>query len=483
MTSTFAIDIIQALQTEETEQFRLFLESPYNTRGHNIENVRPFFEVLIKAVLKGDIQKIEKEDIYRLLFPDKPFIESKIDKLMSDLKRLLERFLLTQHYFSNENEARLLLDLAADLRQRGLESRYHQALEKTKKHADASGQESLKRLFFRYLLAKEEQEWQSTYNKGKGNLNIPETIHQLDAYYFAHRTWMLNHLMFMQKATSLSDPVEDIAKGILEMPQISVDGSAFLSICWNVHSLLKKDVCEVEDFQSLLKNIKLNEAWLSPESLSEFYAYLRNFCVILIDDGNAHLFPALHEINKDNLARGYFYLDGKISPNACLNITQIALNSLDTAWALSFIEAHKDRIINETEDREFYRMNKAVCLFGEKKYEEALAIIPFGSTYSAYHLMARRLELKIYYELRSDLLEHKIDAFKMFISRAGRKVFSAYLHELYTNFVNFVRQLNQSHGPQAKQRSQVLIKRIGEKKKVAERPWLLEKARELGEKR
>ncbi len=97
--------------------------------------------------------------------------------------------------------------------------------------------------------------------------------------------------------------------------------------------------------------------------------------------------------------------------------------------------------------------------------------------------MARRLELKIYYELHSDLLDHKIDAFKMFISRAGRKVFSANLHELFTNFVNFVRQLSQSQGPQAKKRSQTLIKRINEKKMVAERLWLLEKAKELGEKR
>lgn len=128
-------------------------------------------------------------------------------------------------------------------------------------------------------------------------------------------------------------------------------------------------------------------------------------------------------------------------------------------------------------------MNKALCLFGEKKYEEALEMIPFGSTYSFYHLMARRLELKIYYELHSELLDHKIDAFKMFISRAGRKVFSSNLHELFTNFVNFVRQLSQSEGPQAKKRSQTLIKRISEKKMVAERLWLLEKAKELGEKR
>lgn len=483
MTSTFAIDVIQTLQPIEVEEFKVFIDSPYCTKGHNAEGVKPFFEVLYNALQDGPIEKIEKADVYKLLYPGKPFVESKIDKLMSDLKRLLERFLLTQRYFSDPNEARQLLDLTAEMRLRGLESRYHQALEKTKKHVDVAGQESLKRLFFRYQLAMEEQEWHSTYNKIKGDLNIPETIKHLDTYYFSHRVWMLNHLMFMKKGTFLSDRAETFDENMSEPPQNALARSAFLSICWEVQILLKKEHSQVDDFQILLKKIQEYEPQLSPESLSEFYAYLRNICVILIDAGNTQLLPVLHEINKDNLARGYFYLDGKISPNACLNMTQIALYSGEVLWASSFIEAHKDRIINETESREFYRMNKAVCLFGEKKYEEALEMIPFGSTYSAYHLMARRLELKIYYELQSDLLDHKIDAFKMFIRRAGSKVFSQNLHELFTNFVNLVRQLHQSKGPQASKRSATLIKRITEKQAVAERPWLLEKAKELAKKR
>ncbi|MEQ1666777.1 MAG: hypothetical protein ABL927_15555, partial [Bdellovibrionales bacterium] len=294
---------------------------------------------------------------------------------------------------------------------------------------------------------------------------------------------MLNHLMFIQKATTLASSLREQEGGLWEIPKMPFSGNSFLNICWEVHQLLKKDLYKVDDFQSLLRKIRETEALLSPESLSEFYAYLRNLCVILIDSGHVHLYLALHEINKDNLSRGYFYWDGKITPNACLSITQAALIAGENHWASAFIEQHKEKIIDENETQDFYRMNKALCLFGEKKYQEALEIIPFGSTYSFYHLMARRLELKIYYELQSDLLDHKIDAFKMFISRAGRKVFSQNLHELFTNFVNFVRQLQQSNGPQAKQRSPVLVKRITEKKVGAERLWLLEKAKELGEKR
>ena len=119
--------------------------------------------------------------------------------------------------------------------------------------------------------------------------------------------------------------------------------------------------------------------------------------------------------------------------------------------------------------------------FAEKNFDKALDVIPFGFTYSTYHLMARRLELKIYFETNSDLLPSKVDAFKMFVSRAGSKSLSPNHFEMLTNFGNFVLQLSQSM-PGDKKRSDQLVARIEAKKLVSERAWLLEKARELGEK-
>ncbi|MBK6998309.1 MAG: hypothetical protein IPH31_26820 [Lewinellaceae bacterium] len=429
-----------------------------------------------------NIKILEKEEIYAKLFPDKPFIESKIDKLMSETKRLLERFILTQKYFAASNQPQQSLDMAAEMRLRGIEKRYFQALDKAKNYSNNLQLTALDNVLYKYMTAKEEQEWLITYNNSKSDLNIPQTIRSLEDHYYAQKTWMINHLLLVVQGTVINDSEHDQFSD-WEVPPKYLKSSSFMEICWDIHLLFKTKIFEIADFKSLMEKIQRNEPSLDPESIANFYAYLRNLCVLLIDAGNIHFYPILFELNKDNLNRGYFYKSGKIYPNACLNITQTALNVKEVAWASAFVERHKDKITGENETQDFYRMNKALCLFSEKKYGQSLEMIPFGSTNSGYHLMARRLELKIYYELHSDLLDHKIDAFKMFISRAGRKVFSANLHELFTNFVNFVRQLSQSQGPQAKKRSQTLIKRINEKKMVAERLWLLEKAKELGEKR
>lgn len=280
--------------------------------------------------------------------------------------------------------------------------------------------------------------------------------------------------------TVLSPEALKVVEETWEIPKQQLEKNALATVIWEIHTLLKQDNPDTGHVYKLLDLLQKDEARLHPDNLTMFYSYLRSICSFLLDSGKSELLPVLHTIQRDNLKRGYFYFDGFIPPNAFLSIVQTAINVGETGWAQNFVEEHKGRIIDENETQDFYRTTLALCLFAEKKYGSALDIIPFGSSYSFFHLLARRLELKIYYQLDSDLLFYKIDAFKMFISRAGNKVLSENLHELNANFINFLRQLSQSPKIRDKTRSAQIVKRIEEKKLVAERNWLLEKARELG---
>ncbi len=105
-------------------------------------------------------------------------------------------------------------------------------------------------------------------------------------------------------------------------------------------------------------------------------------------------------------------------------------------------------------------------------------MIPDTSSYTIYLLNIRRLELKLLYETSSELLPYKIDAFKMFLSRASNKFLARSLREYQNNFVNLLQQLTHSI-PGDKVRAERLIRRITSRKSVSERDWLLEKARQL----
>ncbi|MFN0013780.1 MAG: hypothetical protein ACKVU2_04455 [Saprospiraceae bacterium] len=482
MVNTFVYEVLETFSPEENEAFRAFLDSSYFNNGRHAAEIKVLFQVF-EATRKesNPADTLTKDRLYELVFPNSVAVKGKLDKLISEFKKLLQTFLLTQRYLNNREEQEHLLDFAVEMRWRGLEGKYKQALEKTQELVASTEPESLTNYLFRLHVALEEHEWHSTYNKAKGDLGIPDVLFHLDRYYYAQRLEMLNRLLLQQKVTILPESSLAPTQELWEIPKSFQNSGSLLPITWRIHAILNAPGPVISDFEELLNTLRDQEPFISPQHLQEFYAYIRGVCTILIDAGNEELRPTLFQIQKDNLARGYFYYEGKIPSNSALSITRIALDLHDISWANAFVDSHKGLIIGENETQDFFRMNKALCLFEEKKYDEALDIIPFGSSYSFYQLLARALELKIYFELGSELLPYKIDAFKMFISRAGDKLLSKDRHERFANFINFVRQLSLSPKTMDAVRSDQLIRRINAKKLVAERSWLIDKARSFRE--
>ena len=87
-------------------------------------------------------------------------------------------------------------------------------------------------------------------------------------------------------------------------------------------------------------------------------------------------------------------------------------------WILS--KSISISIIGENETQDIYRLNLANYQFGLEQFSDCLDNIPATSPFVVYMLHGKRLELKALFELRSELLPYKLDAFKMFL-RNGAK--------------------------------------------------------------
>ena len=120
----------------------------------------------------------------------------------------------------------------------------------------------------------------------------------------------------------------------------------------------------------------------------------------------------------------------------------------------------------------------ALYSFAVGQFSECLDFIPSTSPFVDYLLRAKRLELKALYEVSSDLLPYRLDAFKMFLSRTSKKLLSNSQRQINTDFANLLHQVISST-PGDSKRPEILISRIQEKKQSAEWRWLLEKAKEL----
>ena len=114
-----------------------------------------------------------------------------------------------------------------------------------------------------------------------------------------------------------------------------------------------------------------------------------------------------------------------------------------------------------------------------KDYENALDHLAANYQDLYYHIAAKRMEIKVYYEQGSVLFEPKIDAFKIFIHRFSKKKLPETPRLGNNNFINALKQIRASGTRFDSQRIEKLTNKIEQQEVIFEKRWLLQKLREL----
>lgn len=479
MTQSYLLQLIKILQPEERSEASLFIASSYFQRGKQEVEAQRLFSIILESAPDFLDERLKKEAVYRRLFPGEKPVDGKLEKIMVSLSKLIRTFLLFRHYHRNDNEFYQELDWARLLRRRGLESRFQQKINALKKSQEENPSKNVEGFYKQFLLEYEIHDWNSYHNLRKGNLNVPNVLHNLDLFYHINRLELLSHLLLQQKVAKVEEPeqtnyiFEDIA-----LPEIFLKENPLLLIIEKIYRLFKTQQPNIKEYYALIDAMVRYEQAIEPRVIQQYYAYLRSVSALLINSGFTDLLPVLLQIFKHNLEKGYLYYENKISYGALASVTNVGLRMKEYDWTLNFIESHKDRIIGENESRDYYRLNLASYHFVTGNFEKALDLLPVNAQDWECQFMVRRLRLKIYYELDSELLPYELDSFKMLVSRSAKKVPSSYFQQLQSNFVNLLYQI--IHSPRGdKDRVQRLCRRIESKKVLAEKDWLLEKAKAL----
>lgn len=468
--NTFLIEIVKALGGEDRQAVSAFLDSPFFNKGGNAAELKALYEAICQAGPDFSEEQLERDIIYTAVFPGKTFVAGKLDKLMSDLKKQLRLYVLAKEYFSQENEDEQQLAWVSWLRKQNLGERFELAIVKLKKRKKMESVEEFQTLL---KIAREEYEWESAHNNYLGDLGITDLIQQLDLFYITYRTDLSNRILLQQKVANLarldSTHKED---GVFEF------SSSLLDVLKNLNQFLQKDIPDASDFQEFANILKANQDKLPADVIKTYSTFLRNLCTLLIDSGKLEFVPILHQIHRNSLAEGNLIFGNKIENNSYLNIVQIAIRAKEVAWAKEFTEQYKHLIYGGDQDGFIYRYSMASCLFAEGQFNQALEQLPGESSSTYYQLMIRRLELKAYFELDSELLTYKLDAFRKFIERTAPKSIATDLRTMNLNFIYILNQLIQSP-PKDKSRAAKILKRIEEKRLICDRSWLMEKANAL----
>lgn len=478
------IELIRILQPEEEDKVLRFATLTMFNQGRMKAHVGPLLVICLKHYRHQPEQILEKKVVFAALFPGQKFVDGKLEKVMVEAHKVVRTFLLAQHYFREGNEFHQVFDFSEIVRIRGLKARYQHLLSRLKKIHEESRWKNAPYFHRQFLLEYAIHDHESLHNQVKGDLNVPNVLQALELHYYVNRLALLNRFLLQQKFANIEIPAT--MKPLLEesiVPAKYLEDSPFILVNHTIFTLLRKNHPEPSDARFLFDLLIDHEKNLDSEALTEFYTYLRNICVLVLTLNSAHeeINFTLHELYKDNLERGYLHYEGKLHPSRYLAISENAARVKRYEWALEFIEKHKYEIIGENESQDIYRLNMANYLFGVGQFSECLDYIPATSPFVDYLLHGKRLELKAFYELQSDLLSYKLDAFKMFLSRTSRNLLSDTQRQIHVDFTNHLAQII-SATPGDQQRADRVIKRIEENKQVAEWRWLLAKAKALKEK-
>jgi tetratricopeptide (TPR) repeat protein len=123
-------------------------------------------------------------------------------------------------------------------------------------------------------------------------------------------------------------------------------------------------------------------------------------------------------------------------------------------------------------DREnIYRYNLAIFYFRQDAYDKAMELLRAVHFEDIqYELNARRMLLKIYYEIQSfEALDSLLDSFSQFLRR--RKELG-YHRENYKNLIAIVRQMLRLH-PGDTAAKQALHKKAASMEALVEKSWVL----------
>ncbi len=468
-------ELLRSLSEEEWAAFGLFLQSPYFNRGVQAERILRVYGVLRSA--GGELP--DKAALASDIFAGEPAVPGKMDKLLSEFNGLLRDFLLLQHQKNTTDAFNEALHWAVILRQRGLMKRYDAAMQKAEKVLKAERVESLELYYNRFKLEYERHEMDTQLNKFKGDMNIIATVNALDVYSATNRTLLINMYLQLNQLLLLNTPSDFFQPQRSNLHVTSNDRDVLLESALSINEILLKKGATIYELKDIFSYIQSNEGKIHTEHLLTYYTNLRNISTFRILNGQEEFGEVLHILQRYCIEEGYLLYHGKIAPSLYLNIIHQAAKLGKTEWAEEFMEAYKDKLINEELQEEYYKIARAECLFQSGRCDDALTVLPMLTEDTLFYLFCRRLEIKIYYELRSELLPYKLEAYKVFLSRASQKTLSEERRDFEGNFVNLLLQIiNCPPGDAFK--IDRLEHRIREKTTVADRDWLLLKVAELG---
>jgi len=462
------IEVFQSFSKKDIRELRKFVNSPFFNQR---EDVILLFEYLSKLYPFKKETLLKKEKVFTKIFPKEAFDEKKFGYTMSFLFQAVKEYLAYEEYSTNPMESQIHLLRA--FRNRGLKRQTETELLNADKLLSKQPLRSINYHFYSYQLQYEKSDFYIS-QKRAGDEYFQALSDEFTSYFIANRLRLIcTGLVFriVTKSTYQQKLQEEVLKYVEEN---DYSNSPAVAVYYNAYKALTEED-SISYFNTLTDLVKEHHHRFPKTELKGIYILAINYCIKQTNAGNGFFVRELFDLYKQGLEYKIFYEKGVFSRFTYKNIIVSGLQLAEFDWVKSFIYEYKEQLEVSHRDNVF-NYNLAIYHFLKKEYSEAMELLLQVHFDDLLHdLSARRMLLKIYYELdEDDALNSLLSSMKTFIYR--RKDLG-YQRETYLNLIRFTKKLLQlpSYSKEAKKS---LKQEIEMTKAVPEKAWLLQKVDE-----
>lgn len=477
MFSEKLLSLLQTLSKVERNRFRKYLISPYLNDQPDLTRL---FDLCDETLRKGPdaLATLDKNAVWRQLYPSKKFDDSTLRRLASDLTQMALRYRASET--KQADSLPEMLDLQRVLEKPELAKHLAGLERQIQKTLDGQQAKSSEHYLSRFHL-----HW-NVFNRASKIVSTADYMekllpadHYLECFYIIQKlkfytAWLVYRGFRstdreLQLMSGFWDFIRD--NGFEEIPLVAIYQQV-------IHCLEQPD--EEWHFRDLMASLDKFGGELTKEDLREFYHIAQNYCAFKINKGQTEYYREVFQIFKGIIQQNILLEDGQFSEGVFKNIITTSLQVGEYDWAEQFILEYAPFLpARIRENARSY--NLANLYFFQKKYGnviELLRNIEYNDV--AYALGSRIILLRTYYETGEMLaLDSMIDSFKIFLRR--NKVINKTTKRECTSFLSFLHKLA-TMDRSRKTELAALRQKIVQNPSVIAKKWLLEKVDALAQK-
>lgn len=487
MKNSDLVEILEALDEGEQKGLLLFLSQTPKARKECILIV----EYLLAHINKQAWEGIQKINVYKQVFPNKPWVENKLAKLTGEALSLVRKFVAINTAQTHMSELQQLHYLQMFYQERKLDNKFWATRQKINESAGHLKWQTPSDFHLRFQSENQALILNSIYNKRKDDLNLINAIKALDEYYLIERQYLICHLLNQ----SLVAPINLTTFESFLTSYIKIEESKWFfeqplgQIFLKVTPLLSKSITysarELMDFIAFLRE---QESKIHPDFINLFELIASNYCIRKLNEGENVYLKILFENHQYRVKTGRIYIEGgMISPSEFLNIITLALRLQEFDWAKNFIETHKKKVLGVMPSQQYYEFALANCLFYTKDYQETCRILMTSDFADIQCIITGRiLEIKAlaeqFYRENADhrvgeYLEDRVEAAILFFFR--HKDLEASKKKMGKRFADTMKRIIHAEGKRDVQRLEIILQDIQKAEFIAERQWLTKLVEDL----